>query len=259
MPAKAKFSVTTALEVNFEGRPVPVTIVRRSRAKRYILRIHPTCEGIRLTMPPSGSLRRAQTFLEANGDWVCARLSTLPPLCRFQDGTIINYREKNHRITYFQCRKGRDEVWVETEKKRKNDSEVETMMPRLCVAPAGSSENLSLTLLNWLKSKARIFLSEAASTYARRLDVRFSRISIRDQKTRWGSCSTSGELSFSWRLIMAPPYVLDYLAAHEVTHLRHMDHSRLFWKTLRDLCPAADKAEIWLRLQGRKLHRYQVN
>src|SRR5918997_213913 len=79
---------------------------------------------------------------------------------------------------------------------------------------------------------------------------------VRDTKSRWGSCSAGGHLSFSWRLVMAPPFVLDYLAAHEVAHLKELNHSHRFWRVVRDLCPGTDEAEGWLKRHGAELHRY---
>ena len=81
-------------------------------------------------------------------------------------------------------------------------------------------------------------------------------LALRDTASRWGSCSSTGALNFSWRLIFAPPYVLDYLAAHEVAHIVHMNHSPLFWKLARRLHPGTDRAEVWLKLHGANLHRF---
>ena len=79
---------------------------------------------------------------------------------------------------------------------------------------------------------------------------------MRDTRTRWGSCSAKGALSFSWRLVMAPPFVLDYLAAHEVAHLKEMNHSPRFWRVVHDLCPHTADAENWLKRHGSELHRF---
>ena len=87
------------------------------------------------------------------------------------------------------------------------------------------------------------------------MGVSFRRIIIRDQRSRWGSCSASGELSYSWRLILAPPYVLDYVAAHEVAHLRHLDHSKHFWRLVLTHCRDAGRAKNWLRTHGQEVHR----
>ena len=91
---------------------------------------------------------------------------------------------------------------------------------------------------------------------AERLGVTIRRVSVRDQATRWGSCSTTGVLSFSWRLVLAPRYVLDYLAAHEVAHLVEMNHSRRFWKLVSRICPDMQRAKVWLDVHGTDLHRY---
>ncbi len=91
---------------------------------------------------------------------------------------------------------------------------------------------------------------------AAKLDCQPKRLSVRDQSTRWGSCSTSGTLSFSWRLILAPPFVLDYVAAHEVAHLREMNHGPRFWRLVREAIPAMQKARAWLKTYGAELHRF---
>ena len=93
---------------------------------------------------------------------------------------------------------------------------------------------------------------------AARMGVKFRRVTIRDQKTRWGSCSAGGDLSYSWRLILTPDYVLDYVAAHEVAHLRHLDHSPRFWRVVLTHCPNAARAKNWLRIHGQEVHRVVV-
>lgn len=120
----------------------------------------------------------------------------------------------------------------------------------------GEKEHFARRLTDWLKKEARTDLEPAVLSYSSRLKVRPKRLSIRDQSTRWGSCSVSGTLSFSWRLVLAPPMVLDYLAAHEVTHLLEMNHSQRFWRTLERIAPDTPKAEAWLKRHGAVLFRY---
>jgi predicted metal-dependent hydrolase len=91
------------------------------------------------------------------------------------------------------------------------------------------------------------------------LGVEFRRISVRDQTSRWGSCSSTGVLSYSWRLIFAPPFVLEYLAAHEVAHLVEMNHSRRFWRLVEHICPHVGRAKTWLDAHGGDLHRYGLD
>jgi predicted metal-dependent hydrolase len=127
-------------------------------------------------------------------------------------------------------------------------------LPRLYVA--GEDEHAPRRLLDWLKRQAHLDLNARVALHAKRLDLTPKRLFVRDQTTRWGSCSTSGALSFSWRLVLAPPFVLDYLAAHEVAHLGHMNHGPRFWGLVERTMPRYDEARTWLRKHGASLHRY---
>jgi predicted metal-dependent hydrolase len=109
---------------------------------------------------------------------------------------------------------------------------------------------------DFLKREAKRDLERASRHAATRLGVKIRRISIRDQTSRWGSCSSTGVLSFSWRLILAPPFVLDYLAAHEAAHLIEMNHSRRFWRVVERIFPETERAKAWLDTEGADLHRY---
>lgn len=112
---------------------------------------------------------------------------------------------------------------------------------------------------DYLKREARKDLHKASLAYAEELGVRVKRVSIRDQSSRWGSCTSAGSLSFSWRLILAPAYVLDYLAAHEVAHLVEMNHSPRFWRVVARICPSVERAKNWLDTYGNDLHRYGIS
>jgi predicted metal-dependent hydrolase len=127
-------------------------------------------------------------------------------------------------------------------------------VPRLTVA--GEPEHAPRRLLDWLKRQAHQDLRNRVAVHAGRLDLTPARIFVRDQTTRWGSCSTTGALSFSWRLVLAPPFVLDYLAAHEVAHLAHMNHGPRFWAVVERIMPRHEEARAWLRKHGASLHRY---
>jgi predicted metal-dependent hydrolase len=122
----------------------------------------------------------------------------------------------------------------------------------------GELPHVSRRLLDWLKAEARAELMAASALYANKMGVSYRKISIRDQRTRWGSCSAGGDLSYSWRLILVPPHVLDYVAAHEVAHLKHLDHSPRFWRLVLSHCPAASKAKAWLKAHGQTVHRVVV-
>jgi hypothetical protein len=109
---------------------------------------------------------------------------------------------------------------------------------------------------DFLKREAKSDLEAASRRAAAALGIAVKRVSIRDQSSRWGSCSTTGVLSYSWRLVLAPPFVLDYLAAHEVAHLIEMNHSRRFWRVVERICPDLARAKAWLDANGTSLHRY---
>jgi len=219
-----------------------VRVARNRRARRYTLRIHTALREAVLAMPVRGNLADATRFAEAHGGWLAQRLAQLPEVAPFADGEIVPLRGADHRIVH--RRQTRGTVWTE----RAGDEHL------LCVA--GAPEHAARRVRDFLKREARRDLEAAVVAYARALDVSVRRISIRDQSSRWGSCNSAGVLSFSWRLILCPPFVLDYLAAHEVAHLVEMNHSSRFWKLLRDACPATDQATRWLDTHGNALHRY---
>jgi predicted metal-dependent hydrolase len=110
-----------------------------------------------------------------------------------------------------------------------------------------------------LKALARDRLTEASDRHAAALGRRYTRLTLRDTRSRWGSCSSAGALMYSWRLILAPPEVLDYVAAHEVAHLAQMNHSPAFWAEVARLCPSYPTHRTWLRRSGDTLHRYRFS
>jgi hypothetical protein len=126
--------------------------------------------------------------------------------------------------------------------------------PLLCVA--GEAPHIARRVRDFLKREAKRDLEVASKQATQALGVTHARVSIRDQSSRWGSCSTTGVLSYSWRLILAPPFVLEYLAAHEAAHLVEMNHSRRFWRLVDGICPHMRRAKAWLEAHGSDLHRY---
>ena len=220
-----------------------IRLRRHRRARRYTLRIDPTDREAVLTMPPRGTLKEARDFAERHGAWIAARLGRLPKPAPFLPGTLVPLRGVEHRIVHRAGARGT--VWTEM---RGSGERI------LCAA--GGVEHIERRIHDFLKREARQHLVKASQHYAQALDVRVRRITIRDQSSRWGSCTSAGSLSFSWRLILAPPYVLDYLAAHEVAHLVEMNHSPRFWRLVGRICPHTERAKAWLDTHGNDLHRY---
>lgn len=232
-----------AVEVSFDNAVYSVRLRRHRMARRYTLRIVSATREVVLTMPLRGSIREAKAFAEKHGGWIAARLHRLPQAMPFADGVIVPLRGEPHRIAHRPGRRGT--VWVEAG----DDGAM-----ALCVA--GAAPHVGRRITDFLKREARRDLERATIAAAQRLGVTFKRISVRDQTSRWGSCSTTGVISYSWRLILAPPFVLDYLAAHEVAHLVEMNHSNRFWKTVERICPDMHRAKTWLDANGTELHRY---
>jgi predicted metal-dependent hydrolase len=222
-----------------------VRLRRHRRARRYTLRIHPTDREAILTMPPRGTIAEAKDFARLHGGWIAARLGRLPKAAPFVAGTLVPLRGVAHRIVHRAGERGT--VWTET---RDSGDKI------ICVA--GGAEHMERRVLDYLKREARKDLQKASLAYADELGVRVKRVSIRDQSSRWGSCTAAGSLSFSWRLILAPAFVLDYLAAHEVAHLVEMNHSARFWRVVAKVCPSVERAKSWLDTHGNDLHRYGI-
>jgi len=230
------------IEIAFDGAIYPVQLRRHRQARRYTLRVHATDRTVVLTMPLRGSLKEARAFAERNGGWIAARLKRLPEPIPVADGLELPLRDVPHLIVHRPGARGT--VWVETG----------NAMLLLCVA--GNRAHLARRVRDFLKREAKRDLEAASRRYAALLGVGVKRIAVRDQSSRWGSCTAGGVLSYSWRLILAPPYVLDYLAAHEVAHLVEMNHSRKFWRLVAGICPEWQRAKGWLNAHGAALHRF---
>jgi predicted metal-dependent hydrolase len=222
-----------------------IRLRRHRRARRYTLRIHPSDREAILTMPPRGTLVDAKDFAQRHGAWIAARLGRLPKAAPFHPGIIVPLRGVPHRIVHRPGMRGT--VWAET---RDSGERI------LCVA--GGAEHVERRVHDYMKREVRADLQEAVQSCAQALGVKVKRLSIRDQSSRWGSCTSAGSLSFSWRLILAPPFVLDYLAAHEVAHLVEMNHSARFWRVVARICPSMERARKWLDTSGNDLHRYGI-
>jgi predicted metal-dependent hydrolase len=234
------------IEIVFDRSAYLVQLRRHRQARRYTLRIQATTREVILTIPPRGTLKEAGEFAQKHGGWVAARLGRLPEAAPFADGVVVPLRGVPHRIAHRPGMRGT--VWTETA----TDGEL-----LLCVT--GHSPHIDRRIGDFLRREARRELEAASLKFAAALGVAVKRITVRDQSSRWGSCSTTGLLSFSWRLILAPSHVLDYLAAHEVAHLVEMNHSPRFWRLVQRLCPDHGRAKAWLDAHGADLHRYGLS
>jgi predicted metal-dependent hydrolase len=222
----------------------PVEVRRHPGARRLTLRVSRTRRAVIVTLPVQCDLGEAGTFLSRNLDWVRERLESLPQLVPFAEGALMPLRGEIHRLVF-------------TGKRAAGGVVRSHRTPTLSeLHVSGRTEHGPRRLRDWLIDEARRDLDTRVVVHARALGVKPKRIAIRDQATRWGSCSTTGVLSFSWRLILAPPRILDYVAAHEVAHLAEMNHGPRFWALVERLMPTMREDKRWLQLYGLDLHRY---
>jgi len=243
-PSASASSVQPREKLSVLGAPVEVR--RHAGARRLTLRVSRTRRAVIVTLPLQCDLGEAGSFLNRNIDWVRARLDSLPQPVEFADGAFLPLRGETHKLMFTGTNSARGRGVVVRH--------AELPFPELHVA--GHIENAPRRFGDWLAAQAKSDLSERVAHHASVLGVKPVRIAVRDQASRWGSCSTTGVLSFSWRLVMAPPAILDYVAAHEVAHLREMNHGPRFWALVRHSFPALDEAKRWLQIYGLDLHRY---
>ena len=226
-----------------DNQPVIVSFRRNSKAKRIILRLTRESTGVVVTLPKNVNSARALAFVEKSVPWISKHLKQRSPRTVLGHGSIVPLRGIAHEVRAGAARRGLITV----------DSEA-------ChIIVPGDPRHLSRRLQDWLKAEAKADLTAASVRYGKAMEVSFRRVSIRDQKSRWGSCSASGDLSYNWRLILAPGHILDYVAAHEVAHRQHMNHGPKFWRLVLKHCPHASTAKHWFKSNGAELHRFTAH
>ncbi|MBV1706488.1 MAG: M48 family metallopeptidase [Hyphomicrobiales bacterium] len=238
-------ALTLHLTLTLEGTQHVIALRRSPRAKRMTLRLRNASRDFVLTVPQTVTSAMARDFLERQRGWMIERLRRLPARVMLTPDAIIPLRGVAHRVVHRP--EGLRDVTIEAAR----HGEGPTM--NLCVS--GPLAQVPRALLAYFKREAQRDLAAAVRFHAGKIGKTVKRVTIRDTTSRWGSCSSTGNLNFSWRLVLAPAYVLDYLAAHEVAHLLHMDHSPRFWKLANQLSGDVARAEAWLKAQGARLHQ----
>jgi predicted metal-dependent hydrolase len=228
--------------LTFGAREIPLKIRQSPRARRIALRIDAGADSVELVLPRRASLSAGLDFLESRRGWIAARIAGMPAHVAFTDGAEVPVLGVPHRIHHLGTRRAGGERIV-------------TVIDRE-IRVVGDPQHLGRRVRDHLVALARAELSRRARALAQRIDKRVQRITVRDTKSRWGSCSASGNLAFSWRLILAPEPVLDYVVAHEVAHLAHMNHSQRFWRLVEELAPGAAGQRDWLKHHRARLLRY---
>lgn len=219
--------------------PVEVHLKRSSRARRFSLRVSRLDGKVTLSMPFRAREGEAMAFLRGHEDWLRQTLAAMPGTALQPVGLGMELMVEGRKLLLAPG-SGRG-LRVEGE--------------RLLIP--GNSAAAGARVAAWLKTLARDRLALASSRYAGLVGRSYSSLALRDTRSRWGSCSPDGRLMYSWRLIMAPPEVLDYVAAHEVAHLVELNHSPAYWKVVDRICPGWQVHRAWLKDQGGALHRFR--
>ncbi|MFO0186540.1 MAG: M48 family metallopeptidase [Alphaproteobacteria bacterium] len=215
----------------------PVRWRRSERARSVSLRIDPRAGDVVVTLPMRASRRAGLELLTAHAAWVLKRIKALAPSISLAHGAAVPLGGVPHPVLHDPSRRGG--AFVEDG----------------AIIVTGAVEFLPRRLRDFLRVEAKRRILPLAATHAEKLGVAIRAIRVKDTQSRWGSCAPDGTLAFSWRLVMAPDAVLDYVVAHEVAHLRELNHSPRFWAHVAALAPHREEAEAWLREEGPALLR----
>ena len=221
------------------GRTLPLRIVENERARRLTLRIDAGGQGLRITVPPGLRRGEVEKFLDRHRGWLEQRLAKVPDRPQVRPGIRIPVRGMPHLIVHEPGRRGTVEVTRDE------------AGPVLVVH--GDRLHLPRRVADFLKREARREIEVLVAKHTLAVGRKAKAIRFKDTTSRWGSCTSDGSLSFSWRIMMAPAPVIDYLVAHEVAHLREMNHGPKFWKLCKELCPDTERCKAWLKRNGAAL------
>lgn len=227
-----------AQHLEIDGRTLSVSVKVHPRARRMTLRVDRGRGQVSLTLPPGVAMEEGLRFVSRQRRWLRMRLAELPERIPFADGTVLPILGEDHVIRH--CPEERCAVRREAG----------------AIRVSGRREHMARRVTDFLKAEARREIVPRVHAFAKEVGRPPGRIMLRDTRSRWGSCSAQGHLNFSWRLIFAPEPVLDYVVAHEVAHLRHLNHGPQFWALVGELVDDVSDRRRWLREQGARLLRY---
>jgi predicted metal-dependent hydrolase len=239
-PPRTKIPETVKRAHWVGARALTLTIKENRRATRITLRIEPGGRGLNLTVPVGLRKSEIENFLDRHQGWLETRLSKFTDDNPVRNGGVIPIRGIDHRIEHTGSLRG--------------ITEIISAQDACVLKVSGLEDHMGRRIAAFLKKEARKDLEALVAGHAATLRRPVKSITMKDTRSRWGSCSWDARLSFSWRIVMAPPLVIDYLAAHEVAHLQEMNHGPQFWSLCKQLCPRMEEARRWLKQHGSQLH-----
>lgn len=223
--------------ISLAGREIPLHIRRNRNARRIVLRIDIEAGGLALTLPGRTALAEGLALARDRSEWVIRCLDKLPARIAFEEGARIPL------------------LGIETTIRHAPKAKLGVIHDGDELIVAGQREYLPRRVTDWLKRQAKREVTLRAHPMAQRIEQSIAAIVVRDTRSRWGSCTPDKKLSFCWRLILTPEWVMDYVVAHEVAHLRHLDHSPKFWATVASLGVNPQQARAWLDVHAERLQR----
>lgn len=214
-------------------------VIKSARAKRLTLRIDSKEHLPVLTIPSRCSAQRAIDFVEAHRGWIDSCMKKIPVSKKFEDGEEISLFGEKLIIKHApELRRG---VYAENG----------------ILFVSGDKEFLHRRVKDYIKKQAKTVFYKQSKVLADKLGCTLNDVTIKDTKSRWGSCSSINNINYSWRIALAPKVVFEYLIAHEVSHLKHQDHSANFWKCVEKLYPDAEEGKNWLKKHSKELYLYE--
>lgn len=214
-----------------------IKVVKSPIARRLNLRIDERFRLPVLTIPRYCSNRKALAFVEQHRDWIQNMLARLPQSRQFADSCILSIAGQEFTIRHDPSQRG-------------------AVLRNGSLTIGGAPEFLHRRVSDFLKKYAGEYMYRRSVDTAAKIGCVVRRVTIKETKSRWGSCSTKNNINYNWRIILAPEYVIDYLVCHEVSHLLHPDHSPAFWNCVQNLCPNWKDGRRWLKVKGRELYRW---
>ena len=222
-----------------EAFDFPLKVIKSPRAKRLTLRIDTKEHQPVLSIPPRCTPKQAVSFVKVHEDWIIEGLRNLPKTQRFTSGQNI-------------CLFGK-EILIQHAPEKRWGARIEKGI----LYVSGGSEFTHRRVKDFIKKEAQTKFLKLSQKLAAKINCQVHDVTIKDTKSRWGSCSSLNNINYSWRLALAPKEVIDYIIAHEVSHLAHQDHSADFWQCVAFLCPHYEEGQNWLKQHGKELYIFE--
>lgn len=236
--AQSKLATIRNGSLSLTGKTIPYIVKRSLRARHIRLEVRPGT-GLTIFIPRFYNIDQIGDLLKAKQNWILRHFTTYGNIRPASAGNDIKAGDV---IPYL----GRELKVLTTTTESGNGDHVRLELDRLLIYTSGK-ENLNATLECWYRIQAARLITEKTANWGAIIHVHYNRVTIRGQRTRWGSCSHKGNLNFNWKLLMTPEAVLDYVIIHELTHLKEMNHSKKFWQLVAEHCPRWREHKRWLK------------